>query len=113
VTNVLGCGPTDATFSADDSWMYIVNGKSDTGPNPGYGFDNMDNITFTTVDPPESNADESAELKSSNQYQFRLEHEDRVPTELYNKILLGRSQGKTCSRHQHSSPKIHADGDGK
>lgn len=27
--------PTDVAFSTDGSWMYIVNGKSDTGPNPG------------------------------------------------------------------------------
>ena len=28
--------PHDITFSADGSWMYIVNGKSITGPNPGH-----------------------------------------------------------------------------
>ncbi|MCL2450590.1 MAG: hypothetical protein FWD17_16705, partial [Polyangiaceae bacterium] len=28
--------PHDVTFSADGSWLYIVNGKSVTGPNPGY-----------------------------------------------------------------------------
>jgi DNA-binding beta-propeller fold protein YncE len=26
--------PTDIAFSVDGKWMYIVNGKSDTGPNP-------------------------------------------------------------------------------
>ena len=26
--------PHDITFSADGTWMYIINGKSDTGPNP-------------------------------------------------------------------------------
>ncbi len=26
--------PKDITFSADGSWMYIINGKSDQGPNP-------------------------------------------------------------------------------
>jgi YVTN family beta-propeller protein len=30
--------PTDLAFSADGGWMYIVNGKSNTGPNPGYGY---------------------------------------------------------------------------
>jgi len=27
--------PTDVAFSPDGNWMYIINGKSDTGPNPG------------------------------------------------------------------------------
>src|SRR5215471_6013170 len=66
--------PTDVAFSADGRWIYIINGKSDTGPNPLYGYGNMANIVFTQVDPPESNAEESAELRSNNQYQFQLEH---------------------------------------
>jgi len=70
--------PTDVAFSRDGSWMYIINGKSDTGPNPGYGFGNMGRIVFKTVDPPESNAQESAELTSNNQYQFQLEHASLV-----------------------------------
>jgi YVTN family beta-propeller protein len=28
--------PRDITFSADGDWMYIINGKSVTGPNPGH-----------------------------------------------------------------------------
>jgi len=28
--------PHDVTFSADGSWMYIINGKSSTGPNPDH-----------------------------------------------------------------------------
>ena len=70
--------PTDVAFSADGSWMYITNGKSDTGPNPGYGYGNMARIVFTTVDPPETNPQESAELTSNNQYQFQLEHASLV-----------------------------------
>ena len=66
--------PTDVAFSADGSWMYVVNGKNDTGPNPLYGYGNMSVITFKQVDPPETNAQESAELNSNNQYQFQLEH---------------------------------------
>ena len=66
--------PTDVAFSADGSWMYIVNGKSNTGPNPLYGYGNMSVITFKQVDPPETNAQESAELNSNNEYQFQLEH---------------------------------------
>jgi YVTN family beta-propeller protein len=70
--------PTDVAFSADGSSMYIINGKSITGPNPLYGYGNMAAIKFIQVDPPESNADESAELRSNNQYQFQLEHASLV-----------------------------------
>jgi DNA-binding beta-propeller fold protein YncE len=77
--------PTDLAFSADGSWMYIINGKSNTGPNPLYGYGNMAAIQFTQIDPPETNAEESAELRSNNQYQFQLEHASlvsaRVPKE--------------------------------
>jgi 6-phosphogluconolactonase (cycloisomerase 2 family) len=74
--------PTDVTFSADGSWMYIINGKSDTGPNPLYGFGNMAVIAFKQVDPPEANIDESKELRSNNQYQFQLEHATLVSAEV-------------------------------
>ena len=76
--------PTDVTFSADGSWMYIINGKSDTGPNPGYGFGNFANITYIT--PPGGpfqggNAAESARLRANNEYQFQLEHASLVSAE--------------------------------
>jgi len=50
-----GYAPKDITFSADGLHMYIINGKSNTGPNPGY----------TT----------SGQVSSGipNQYQFALE----------------------------------------
>jgi YVTN family beta-propeller protein len=64
--------PTDVTFSADGSWMYVVNGKSDTGPNPGYGYGNLAAIKYITF--PGGNAAEAAKLRANNQYQFQLEH---------------------------------------
>ena len=69
--------PTDVAFSGDGSWIYIINGKSDTGPNPGYGFGNFANIQYITPlgGPfPGGNAAESAILRANNQYQFQLEH---------------------------------------
>ena len=69
--------PTDVAFSADGSWMYIVNGKSDTGPNPGYGYGNFAFIQYITPPGgpfPGGNAAESAKLRANNQYQFQLEH---------------------------------------
>jgi DNA-binding beta-propeller fold protein YncE len=76
--------PTDVAFSADGSWMYVINGKSDTGPNPLYGYGNMAAIVFKNVDPPETNSQESAELRSNNQYQFQLEHATLVSAEVPN-----------------------------
>jgi DNA-binding beta-propeller fold protein YncE len=69
--------PTDVAFSADGSWMYIVNGKSDTGPNPGYGYGNFAFIQYITPPGgpfPGGNAAESARLRANNEYQFQLEH---------------------------------------
>ena len=73
--------PTDVAFSADGSWMYIVNGKSNTGPNPGYGYGNFAFITYITPPGgpfPGGNAAESALLRANNQYQFQLEHASLV-----------------------------------
>jgi YVTN family beta-propeller protein len=77
--------PTDVAFSADGSWMYIINGKSDTGPNPGYGYGNFAAIQFITPPGgpfPDGNAAESARLRSNNQYQFQLEHATLVSAEV-------------------------------
>jgi hypothetical protein len=73
--------PTDVVFSADGSWMYIINGKSDTGPNPGYGFGNFGLIKYITPPGgpfPGGNAAESAKLNANNQYQFQLERASLV-----------------------------------
>jgi hypothetical protein len=61
-------------------WMYIVNGKSDTGPNPGYGYGNLAFIQFVTF--PGGNAEESAKLTANNQYQFQLEHATLVSAQV-------------------------------
>jgi YVTN family beta-propeller protein len=77
--------PTDVAFSADGSWMYIINGKSDTGPNSGYGFGNFAAIQYITPPGgpfPGGNAAESAILRSNNQYQFQLEHASLVSAEV-------------------------------
>ena len=64
--------PKDITFSGDGSWMYIINGKSDTGPNPGNLMGNTALITNLTY--PGGNAAAAVAAKASNQYQFQLEH---------------------------------------
>ena len=101
--------PTDVTFSADGSWMYITNGKSDTGPNPGYGYGNMARIAFTTVDPPETNAQEIAELTSNNQYQFQLEHASLVSAAVPNASDLWDLTSKVAANNGYSAQPSNTD----
>jgi YVTN family beta-propeller protein len=86
--------PTDVAFSVDGSWMYIINGKNDTGPNPGYGYGNMRFINPNYLNFPGGNAAESLTLNSNNQYQFQLERASLVSAsvpatdDLWNLTLL-------------------------
>ena len=64
--------PHDVTFSADGSWMYVINGKSDTGANPGYLYGNTPSLTTVTY--PGGNAAAAAAARATNNYQFQLEH---------------------------------------
>jgi DNA-binding beta-propeller fold protein YncE len=68
--------PHDITFSADGRWMYIVNGKSITGPNPGHLAGSTASITSITY--PGGNAAAAAAARASNQYQFQLERASLV-----------------------------------
>lgn len=77
--------PTDVAFSADGGWMYIINGKSDTGPNPDYGYGNFASIQYITPPGgpfPGGNAVESVILTTNNQYQFQLEHASLVSAQV-------------------------------
>jgi YVTN family beta-propeller protein len=64
--------PRDITFSADGKWMYIVNGKSVTGPNPGHLSEATGNIRSYPGGPTAAAAADAA-ARASNQYQFQLE----------------------------------------
>ena len=68
--------PHDLTFSADGSWMYIVNGKSSTGPNPKHLSSQTAAITPTGTMVGGKAA--AAEALASNQYQFQLERASLV-----------------------------------
>ncbi len=77
--------PKDIAFSADGSQMYIINGKSNTGPNPANLMGNTGSIqyrAFAPIPPGDSNntagilaanAIAAAASNASNQYQFQLE----------------------------------------
>jgi len=68
--------PHDVTFSADGSWMYIVSGKSVTGPNPKHLAGNT--AAITSIIYPGGNAAAAAAARASNQYQFQLERASLV-----------------------------------
>jgi YVTN family beta-propeller protein len=68
--------PHDITFSADGTWMYVVNGKSVTGPNPGHLSSSTASITSISYVP--DNATAAAKARASNQYQFQLERASLV-----------------------------------
>ena len=97
--------PTDVTFSTDGSWMYIINGKSDTGPNPGYGYGNFAFIQYI-VPPggpfPGGNAAESAILRANNQYQFQLEHASLVSARVPDGDSLWDLTSKVASNNGYS-----------
>ena len=68
--------PHDITFSADGSWMYIVNGKNATGPNPLHLSGST--ALITSIIYPGGNAAAQAAANASNQYQFQLERASLV-----------------------------------
>ena len=94
--------PTDVAFSSDGTWMYIINGKCDTGPNPGYGYGNFAFIQYI-VPPggpfPGGNAAESAILRANNQYQFQLEHASLVSSPVPDGDSLGDLTAKVAANN--------------
>jgi DNA-binding beta-propeller fold protein YncE len=61
--------PHDITFSADGTWIYIINGKSITGQNPGHLASATASITSIVY--PGGNNAAAAAARASNQYQFQ------------------------------------------
>ena len=78
--------PHDVTFSADGSWLYIVNGKSITGPNPGHLTGSTAALTEITY--PGGNAAANIAARASNQYQFQLERASLVAAPVPDRIDL-------------------------
>jgi DNA-binding beta-propeller fold protein YncE len=68
--------PHDVTFSADGSWMYVISGKSVTGPNRSHLAGATASLTSITY--PGGNAAAAAASRASNQYQFQLERASLV-----------------------------------
>ena len=98
--------PKDITFSPNGKWMYIINGKSQTGPNPGHLASSTANVTSSTysggvvldnghpvaaektsayplgdgcdADCQADNAAARLAARATNQYQFQLEQSSLI-----------------------------------
>jgi YVTN family beta-propeller protein len=89
--------PHDIAVSADGSWMYIVNGKSVTGPNPGHLSSQTASITHITY--PGGNAAAAAAARASNQYQFQLERASLVSAAVPSSSELERLTRKVAENN--------------
>ncbi len=94
--------PKDITFSADGTWMYIINGKSDTGPNPGNLTGNTARITNLTY--PGGNAAAATAAKASNQYQFQLEHATLISAQVPGRDDLPNMTAAVARNNLYSVP---------
>jgi DNA-binding beta-propeller fold protein YncE len=111
--------PKDISFSADGKWMYIINGKSQTGQNPGHLSGTVVRLTSSTypngtittpagtpiapVTTPNyllgggcdakcqaDNAAAAGAARTSNQYQFQLERASLVSAPVPSQLELER-----------------------
>jgi YVTN family beta-propeller protein len=99
--------PHDVTFSADGTWMYIVNGKSATGPNPGHLYGNTALLTSITY--PGGNDAAAAAARASNQYQFQLERASLVSAPVPTSADLPVLTGKVAQNNFYSAEPIEDD----
>jgi YVTN family beta-propeller protein len=93
--------PHDVTFSADGSWMYIVNGKSATGPNPGHLSSATASITSFTY--AGGNLAAAAAARASNQYQFQLERASVVSAPVPTQGALGDLTERVAKNNRYST----------
>src|SRR5262249_25914628 len=101
--------PNDLTFSADGTWMYIVNGKNVTGPNPGHLTGQTASITSITY--PGGNAAAAAAARASNQYQFQLERASLVSAPVPSGFDLLGLTAKVAQNNFYSAEPVEDDAD--
>jgi len=93
--------PHDITFSANGRTMYIVNGKSVTGANPGHLASNTAAITFFMY--PGGNTLAAALARATNQYQFQLERASLVSAPVPEDWELDRLTRKVAENNFYNS----------
>lgn len=96
--------PHDLTFSADGSWMYIVNGKNATGPNPGHLAGSTGSLTTITY--PGGNAAANTASRASNQYQFQLERASLVSAPVPSAAELPMLTAKVAENNHYSAAPV-------
>jgi len=99
--------PHDITFSADGNWMYIVNGKNVTGPNPSHLTSNT--ARLTTITYPGGNAAAAAASNASNQYQFQLERASLVSAPVPSSTDLSQLTEKVAQNNFYSAEPVEHD----
>lgn len=99
--------PHDVTFSADGSWMYVVNGKSSTGPNTSHLSSQTASLTAITY--PGGNTAASALARASNQYQFQLERASLVSAPVPSAADLPALTAKVAANNLYSAAPVASD----
>ena len=99
--------PHDITFSADGTWMYIINGKNDTGGNPLHL--NSSTARMTNVTYPGGNTAANAASNGSNQYQFQLERATLVSAKVPTSTDLPALTAQVAVNNGYSAPPVGSD----
>jgi YVTN family beta-propeller protein len=99
--------PHDITFSADGTWMYIVNGKSITGPNVHYLMGSTPNLTTITY--PGGNLAALLTSLGWNQYQFQLERASLVSAAVPGRAELPRLTQQVALNNGYTAEPVESD----
>ncbi len=106
--------PKDVAFSLDASEMYIINGKSNTGPNPGNLMGNTNKIQYKAFAPiPPGDTDNTAGIlaanaiaastaAASNQYQFQLEQASLISAPVPDAAVLSGLTAQVAQNNGYS-----------
>lgn len=113
--------PKDVAFSLDASEMYIINGKSNTGPNPANLMSNTGAIQYKAFAPiPPGDTDNTAGILAanaiaaatsyaSNQYQFQLEQASLVSAPVPDAAVLAALTAQVAQNNGYSVEETPAD----
>ncbi len=100
--------PTDVAFSADGTEMYIINGKSNTGPNPGHLNSNTALMTSFPGGSAAATA-AAAAARATNQYQFQLERASLVSAPVPNQLTLNGLTAKVLANNGYIAKPLQSD----
>lgn len=99
--------PHDLTFSADGNWMYVINGKSNTGPNTGHLSGNTARIANLAY--AGGNVAAAAASKATNQYGFQMERASLLAAPVPTASDLPRLTQQVAINNFYATPKSEED----